>query len=597
MFTTGVFKAILEKYADPIFEGIIKISKDEWEKFKVDFDIAFIKYLENSYEKYSRVKTILYRTEPKNIYDFFVVPYLKKDRNTIIPAGDINDILDISNFIIIEGIGGVGKSMLMKHFFINEITKKDLIPIFIELKDVNNEDKEVRIEDLIFERLNRLGSTLNKECLNYALKSGCFLFLFDGYDEITSEKKESFFKELDAFCDRYSKNYYIISSRPYSEFVEFQRFTVLSTCPLDKSQAVELIEKIEYDSAIKEGFIVALENELYDKHISFASNPLLLNIMLITFDNYAEIPEKLHLFYENAFETMYSKHDATKAGYRRELKSKLTYDSLKKVFSYFCCTSYVQGKLEFTNNEMKSILGKKEFQKINFDSDDLIFDLTSAVCVLYKEGFTYSFVHRSFQEYFTAVFLRELPDEYLKKIGIDLIKKDIYRASHDSVFKMLYDMSEERFEQNVLLPILEEYEKEKPIVENKYDAYFKDLVHAVRIEKKSDSNDYTLWRSTPADNGMIDFILVFSRYYMDIGPDKTEEEDSVVERLFELGKTDRRGEKFRRIDGNEIVENKELYSMIKQTWIGRQVYVLSRMSEHLMGKKSEMNFDLSNLLL
>ena len=151
--------------------------------------------------------------------------------------------------------------------------------------------------------------------MEYALQAGCFMFLLDGYDEIATQKRDIFFGKLDAFCDRYSKNYFIISSRPYSEFVEFQRFTVLSMCNLSKEQAISLINKIEFDLDVKQHFIEALQSHLYSKHKSFASNPLLLNIMLLTFDNYAEIPEKLHLFYSNAFETLYSKHDATKSEY------------------------------------------------------------------------------------------------------------------------------------------------------------------------------------------------------------------------------------------------------------------------------------------
>jgi hypothetical protein len=83
IITTGIAKKVLEKYAEPIIKGIVSVSKQEWEKFKVDFDITFSKYLENSYDKYNKIKTILYRTEPKYIYDFFVVPSLKKEPSNI----------------------------------------------------------------------------------------------------------------------------------------------------------------------------------------------------------------------------------------------------------------------------------------------------------------------------------------------------------------------------------------------------------------------------------------------------------------------------------------------------------------------------------
>ncbi|CDD60838.1 putative uncharacterized protein [Clostridium sp. CAG:505] len=69
----GFSKAILEKYADPILKSISGFCKDEWEKFKVDFEFSFKNYLENSVNKYGKIKTILYRTEPKFIYDFLYV--------------------------------------------------------------------------------------------------------------------------------------------------------------------------------------------------------------------------------------------------------------------------------------------------------------------------------------------------------------------------------------------------------------------------------------------------------------------------------------------------------------------------------------------
>ena len=383
----GGVKKILGKYADPIINKIAEISKGEWEKFKVDFDLAFIEYINNAYEKYSKIKTILYRTEPKYIYDFFEIPFLQKSHSEEFAVDSVDNILDISNFVIIQGTGEIGKSTLMKHLFINELEKKDLIPIFIELKDINDLEKGYDIYDIVFNKLDSLGGNVGKKYLEYALKSGCFLFLLDGYDEILTAQKDYFFKQLDVFCDKYPQNYYIISSRPYSEFIEFQRFTVLSTNPLSKIQAMDLIGKLEF-------------------------------IMLLTYDNYAEIPEKLHLFYANAFETLYSKHDATKAGYRRELKSELSYDSFKKIFSYFCFITYAQAKTEFSYDELVAFLKKVSINKLTFNIECYIFDLVNSLCVLYKEGLHYKFAHRSFQEYFTALFLKELPDKLMKKMAI-----------------------------------------------------------------------------------------------------------------------------------------------------------------------------------
>ena len=255
----GCVKATLEKYAEPIMNKISSFCKDEWEKFKVDFDITFRDYLENSVEKYGKIKTILYRTEPKYIYDFFICPDLRKGRDTVVDGSSIDNIIDISNFVIIQGAGGIGKSTFLKHLFLNEISQHDLIPVFVELKELNALDGDYDITDFVFQRLNDLGSTIKKEYMAYALQSGCFLFLLDGYDEIFSDRKDVFFRKLERFCDKYSENYFVISSRPYSEFVEFQRFTVLELQNLSKRQALELVKKVEYDEEVKRRLLKALD--------------------------------------------------------------------------------------------------------------------------------------------------------------------------------------------------------------------------------------------------------------------------------------------------------------------------------------------------
>lgn len=594
----GGVKKILGKYADPIINKIAEISKGEWEKFKVDFDLAFIEYINNAYEKYSKIKTILYRTEPKYIYDFFEIPFLQKSHSEEFAVDSVDNILDISNFVIIQGTGGIGKSTLMKHLFINELEKKDLIPIFIELKDINDLEKGYDIYDIVFNKLDSLGGNVGKKYLEYALKSGCFLFLLDGYDEILTAQKDYFFKQLDVFCDKYPQNYYIISSRPYSEFIEFQRFTVLSTNPLSKIQAMDLIGKLEFDKDIKERFINALDENLYERHKSFASNPLLLNIMLLTYDNYAEIPEKLHLFYANAFETLYSKHDATKAGYRRELKSELSYDSFKKIFSYFCFITYAQAKTEFSYDELVAFLKKVSINKLTFNIECYIFDLVNSLCVLYKEGLHYKFAHRSFQEYFTALFLKELPDKLMKKMAIQIIHTDVFRISNDSVFDMLYDMAEDRFEKNILLPVLEEIEMD--VKGNKYDFYFDRFVDSIKFDKrmerktKDDKKEIVLWLSRDIDNDIIEFVYKISYYYVDRTMNK--EVQSASDKMLKYLIKNQEYKCGTKIVGKNIDKESEIYELLKATWLGQRIMIMSELYEKLNQKIEKNEMDLSNLL-
>ena len=523
---------------------------------------------------------------------------MEKEHSKYIKAKDIDNILDISNYVIIQGTGGIGKSTLMKHLFINELEKKDLIPVFLELKDINDLEADYEISDIILEKLDNLGSQLQKKYLQYALKSGCFLFLLDGYDEIVSHKRDYYFRRFETFCDKYSKNYFIISSRPYSEFIEFQRFTVIKTCPLNKEQAMSLVGKLEFDKDIKQRFVNALDLELYEKHKSFASNPLLLNIMLLTYDNYAEIPEKLHLFYANAFETLYSKHDATKAGYRRELKSKLSYDSFKKIFSYFCFISYAQAKVEFSSDDLRTILKKVSINKVTFEIDNYIYDLVNSLCVLYKEGLNYKFAHRSFQEYFTALFLKELPDESMKQMGIQLIHKDIFKVTNDNVFDMLFDMAEERVEQNVFLPILQEFEQN--IDDNKkYEFYFIRTIKEIKFDKRLVNQifEIRLWLSRDVSNDIIDFIYKFANYYLEATKSKKKKWKAEADKLLEYLINNKGYKIGEYVSQQEMIDDEKMYELVKETWIGEVVIIMSNLSKALTEKQKRTEIDLSNLLL
>ena len=591
----GIVTALLDKLAEPAIKGLVGSAKSEWEKFKVDLDIVFRKYLKNSVEKYGKIKTILYRTEPKYIYDFFECPNLRKEKGSIIKGDSIDNILDVSNFVIIQGTGGIGKSTFLKHLFMDEVSKKGWIPVFIELKDLNLINGEYEITDFVFQRLYDLGSTIKKEYMEYALQSGCFLFLLDGYDEIATDKKDVFFRKLDSFCDRFSDNHFIISSRPYSEFVEFQRFSVLTLCSLSKDQALSLVQKIEFDLEIKQRFLTALDESLYERHTSFASNPLLLNIMLLTFDNYAEIPEKLHLFYANAFETLYSKHDATKSGYRRELRCSLSYDSFKKVFAYFCFITYYQGKIELTHDDILTVLRKISSSTVAFNPADYIFDLVNSICVLYRDGLNYKFTHRSFQEYFTAIFLKELSDLNMQKMGIELVKKDYFKASHDSVFSMLRDMAEQRFEQNVLLPLVIEFESECEDVD-KYKFYFEELSPVISYCHIDSDDKIHLVLYHDFNGEAVEFLYTMARYHVARSKDRTKRINAAEDKLMEFLIKERAYKIEDKLETSNYLNDDEVYALIKETWIGDMLYAMANLKETLEHRRKAEELDLSCLL-
>jgi len=75
--------------------------------------------------------------------------------------------------------------------------------------------------------------------------------------------------------------------------------------------------------------------------------------------------------------------------------------------------------------------------------------------MLLHEGRAYHFVHRSFQEYFAAVFIKELDDKKIQKLA-NFFDNRYDRAKSDCTLTMLYDMKPEMVENFIFAPFLEE---------------------------------------------------------------------------------------------------------------------------------------------
>ena len=423
---------------------------------------VFRTYMANAKEKYGHMKTLLFTEQPKPFYDIYVPNHVAhlvgRDRTNLFHNVTAKSLTDVSNFLILDGVGGLGKSMMMRHLLLNAIDDYDAfrhIPVFIPLKDYSG---ETGLFDFVYSKAEAFNENLTKPMLRDKLKNGLILLLFDGLDEIGGERGRVFERELEEFADKYPKNKYVISSRPYQSFVAFSRFTVLKIQPFTQQQALQLIDKLEFrpdEPEFKNKFRALLEGPLYKTHQSFIENPLLLTIMLLTFEKFADIPTKMHIFYRKAFITLSETHDASKSGYKRIYKSGLMIDTFADYFAEFCFHSYKDTKFEFTEDEFARYFDGLRINDKSVKAADFAHDLCANLCLMYHEGGRYHFTHRSFQEYFCALFFSRQKDIFIERLG-GFFEDNRKRMHGDQVFNMLYDMIPDRVETNIFIPFLQE---------------------------------------------------------------------------------------------------------------------------------------------
>ena len=416
----------------------------------------FNKYLKKAESFYSTKKTLLYAEMPHPFYEMYVcnnINYRKGFSEVTLKDATVAR-LD-SKYVIIRGLGGLGKTMFLTHLFLSSRNATE-VPLLLFLK--NYGENTGSIFNFILNSIREFDAGINESDIAEALDGKKLVLLMDGLDEIKSDYVESFEKELDVFIKTWSETPVIITSRPINQFISYNKFLLCDIQPLEKEQSVELIEKLEFwDTEAKKNFIAALKNRLYESHRQFDSNPLLLTIMLMTYSTFGEIPAKMHVFYSKAYETMSRLHDATKGSYRRKLHTKLSPEDFAKYFAEFCARTYRDQIIEFDKtlfcSYMRKVMERAPEEHAKIPLKNFLRDLTDNLCIMYKEGEKYYFIHRSFQEYFTAVYFASGFDTKLINVGKFFDTNGA--RNYDKTFDMLYDMIPSKVERFIFMPYLE----------------------------------------------------------------------------------------------------------------------------------------------
>ena len=308
-------------------------------------------------------------------------------------------------------------------------------------------------------------------------------------DEVSDSQQSNIQEEIIKLTLKYPDCPFVVTSRP-NEFTTWENFHVAHLLPFDYRQCQSFIKKIDYVEERKTDFLEFLTEDKFEEHEEFLSNPLLASMMLLTFDEYGDIPAKRHIFYEKCFQVLIKEHDASKGRFHRPLKSKLSHENLEKVFMYFCAITYQKKKYRFSLQEIDKFIDLAS-QTLSSDKickgNDIRYDFVHSVSLLLQDGNFFEFIHRSFQEYFFAKFIvndRKLELEN-KLDNID----GLFSLAKANLIAMIDDMDHDYFETDYVLKkltILNEY-FESIDAENKPEKIFEQFNDSLSIYFKNDN--------------------------------------------------------------------------------------------------------------
>ena len=459
---------IIKELIDKPFEQIWNTLTSE---IKHIVSNRLLEYQVEEFERNYYTKTIIHRTEPVKLLDFYQPLYITKfgriHKDTRIDTKECSELFSSNNFITIIGTAGSGKSTIVKYLVVNAIEKKFKTPIKIELRYLNN--YENGLIDYVKEEIFKLTQlAFDENIIDRLLKTGNFLFFLDGYDELSSLVKDRVTKDINDLCKIYNKNSYLITSRPYTNIELLSKFKNYEVCQLEDDEKEVFVRK-QLPSSEKEivnKIIEAIQNS-NSNYSSYLRNPLLLSMFILTYQTYSNVPPKKSSFYRQVFDSLFYLHDSvSKLSWSREKKSGLSKEQFEYVLQLFSFISFFKEifvfEEDFINNTLTQIKEKK--RSLNFDNQLLLEDLQVAICILNKEGLDYVFPHRSLQEYFASLYIVNLDDlnkiEVYKKILNQLTGKDTYGIlTKDNFYSLLMEQDYIGATKNLTIPFLEDINK------------------------------------------------------------------------------------------------------------------------------------------
>jgi hypothetical protein len=417
-------------------------------------------YLDNAYESYSKINTLVTTDNKRLLKDIYQPLTLQeeprhKSLSTIKIDGIPTEFEKVGKKVLIVDRAGMGKSTLVKRMFIDAYEKQIYLPLFIELRRIS-------INSTLLSFIHTmLCAEVPQELLVKDLKEGGFFVILDGFDEVQNDYRAQLLADVKNFTKQFDNNIYIVTSRPEDTFQQLSEFDAYSIRPLQKSESYELLRKHDIDEHISDLLIKKLK-ELGNKDIlEFLKTPLLVSLLYAAFNYKHTIPLKKHIFYEQVFDAFFERHDLTKeGGYVHEKESELDiydFERVLRIIGFYCMKSQV---VEFNINQLTKIVdeSKRYLPDLSFSSSSFVNDLLHSVPLFCMDGPYMKWVHKSMQEFYAARFI------YIdSKTEQDSILTAIYNSSkltsYFNVLDIYYDIDNYGFHKNITLPLLSEFIK------------------------------------------------------------------------------------------------------------------------------------------
>jgi len=315
--------------------------------------------------------------------------------------------------LMVLGKPGAGKTTFLKYLAIQCICaefQSNRVPLFITLKQFAENSEKPSLLEFINHEFTK--ESITSTSISEFINQGRALVLLDGLDEVREEDSDRVLQEIKKFSTQYHTNQFLITCRIAAREYTLEQFVEVEVADFNDEQIKTFVNKWfgKEELEVAERFVQELKSNQPIKEL--ATNPLLLTLLCLEFEDSGDFPSDRAELYNRAIHTLLRKWDSKRGIKRDEIYKKLSVRHKEDLLSDVAWTTFKRKDYFFKQRDIERYISdyirnlpeaKTDSEALRLDSEAVLKSIEAQHGLLVERARgIYSFSHLTFQEYFTA---------------------------------------------------------------------------------------------------------------------------------------------------------------------------------------------------